>query len=411
MDWLQLLNELKTVKSKKGWSRKSWIEDLTVRAEVLLIEADENHLSINFEEIKNILDILLGHLRKFGDYSQIIYMDMRAARWAERVGLFDYAVELFTDAVKTALENDSPGNQIQAMEELGEVLRKSARFQQAEKCQEEAYKLAESNELSRLQAHALNNLGVIRVEQGRLSDGEDKFREALELLIADSDPQLEAHLLNNLGVIQSIRGNSEEAYTELTRALAIREQIHDQRGYAETCHNIGMVMNDLGRYKDSEGYLEKALNIAGNLGEGPLLSNIRLAKADLMLNLCLYEIAMRCALEALVPLRKMNDPLGISDALRIAGVSLLRLANHRKARDLLSEALKIAQTHNHVQGIAQICESLAELELSSGSTKKFQDFFESSKKAYQTLDNRDALERLKSLNSPPKKPQSVNNRS
>jgi tetratricopeptide (TPR) repeat protein len=335
-------------------------------------------------------------LASVDDVSLRLRLLLKTARWAERHGFIDEAEQLYKNTGDAAVSAGDPEKYIQSLEELGELYRRCGRFKDAERCQNLALNSAQTHHIPQLAAHAMNNLGIIATEQGRLTPARDLFSNALDLLENDPEPLLEGHLYNNLGVLLCIEGRPEAAYPEFQRALTYRRQANDEKGFAETAHNLGMAMMDMGRFEDAEEHLGHALELSRKTKEKRLQGNILLSKAQLLLKLKLYPVALEYGKKALALLKRMRDPLGVSDAMRICGSALLEMNRLDAARTILNEGLQLASDHHHILGIAEIHEILMRVELRNAHTAEAEFHYKMSKKAFSQLRNEAAVARLDS---------------
>ncbi len=405
--WKEILTALNADDTtEKGLDSAAWIQNLAIRAEILMIQAASPPARIATPEIQSILTEILEKLRADLPPDIAVNLHRRAARWADRNGLWDFALTLYALTIDLSRTSDDISGMVEAMEELGEIHRRKGAFETAGEWQNRALGIAEEHHLYAYQAHAHNNLGAINVETGDLDAAETRFNQALELLENEPHPVLDTHINNNLGVVHCIRGNPETAYSRLIIALAGREQTGDRKGYAETAHNLAMALMDLERYTESETYIDNALTTSRSLGESALTANILVSRAELMLNISLYEIAGNCAEEALEYLKTLGDPLGLADAMRIAGAAARHMKQNNIAREMLECALTLAETHHFTQGIAQTCSELGELFKAESHSKKSSQFFEIARKAYLELGNtvaaNRAQDRMDALNKPSK---------
>ncbi len=393
-EWQQLLSEVKKAASDRSPEKQALLNDLVLKAEVLLLNSSSP--SGSESETESLLRTILSVFSESPERENIAGLYLRVARWAEWNGKNEFAVALFKKCGAEAARNQNIALQVQALEELGEVYRRRGEFAQASECQSNAGNLAASNGLDALNAHAINNLGVIDVETGNLDSAESKFRSALALAENSQEDILKGHLLNNLGVIQSIRGNFQQAYTEFIRALPIRKACNDVQGFIETSHNLGKCMMEMAEYDTSGDYINQALNHARSLGNAYLIADILLSRAELMLKISQYEIAVKCAEEALAEFKKFNDPLGCADAIRIIGSGFLSNGRLEEAENFLRNAQKIAREYAHPLGVAETSELLMEVHFQLKNFSRFEAAYRQAKNAFTAINNQSALNRLNS---------------
>ena len=87
--------------------------------------------------------------------------------------------------------------------------------------------------------------------------------------------------------------------------------------------------------------------------------------------------------------------MGITDALRISGGSLLKLGKTEEARELLGDALDTARKRQYAQGAAQAAECLAELELKENRFSNARPFLEAAISIYESMNNTTAVKQLR----------------
>ncbi len=126
---------------------------------------------------------------------------------------------------------------------LGLALADLRRFEEAAECQRLA--VAADPEL----APAHNNLGLALKELGRLGEAEACYRRALALR-----PEF-AEALNNLGNLLRTLERLEEAVLAYRRALEIRPD------HADAHYNLANTLRDLGRQKEGEHHFREGLRL------------------------------------------------------------------------------------------------------------------------------------------------------
>ena len=145
-------------------------------------------------------------------------------------------------------------NDAQAWTNLGCVLWKLRRFDEAQECLQRAVALKPHL----MEAH--NNLGGVLEERGQLAQAAERYRIAIGV-----DPSRpEAHC--NLGSILHRMGKFEEASREYICA------INGSPSYADAWSNLGAALQALGQFVDSEKCLRRAVELDSNRCK--ILSNL-----------------------------------------------------------------------------------------------------------------------------------------
>jgi tetratricopeptide (TPR) repeat protein len=386
--WQKLLARVKRAASDRSADNQDLYIKLADQAELLLMQSSlQDSFKSDPTAIVPILDQLLNELIRVCPKGKKPGLFLRAARWAESSGITTFAERMFQMMGTSAAEIDNFELHTQALEELGEVYRRQGEFEKARICQEDARVTAHQQNLTALEAHAVNNLGVIDVETGNFDNAGEKFETALELAEISGETLLLGHLYNNIGVIYCLKGLPEKAYSELNRAMALRANAHDDKGYIETCHNLGKCLMDLEKYKESSEFLTEALNKARNLRIAFIEADILLSRADLMLRISQFEIALQCAREALASHKKMDNPLGVADAMRLSGTILLKLGKKSEAIQMLLTAYGIVEKIGHPNGCAEVSEVLMAIYLEAGNSSEAEKYFRIAHQVYLNLQN------------------------
>ena len=127
--------------------------------------------------------------------------------------------------------HDSERNLAVAMANLGDVLRRQQRFEEAERTTRQALELKVKlyGEEALETAGVRNNLGIVQYDQGRFDDAERTLQSALTIREAKgsaNDPAL-ATTLSNLAAVWISKGNLAAASGALERALTMLEKRYD----------------------------------------------------------------------------------------------------------------------------------------------------------------------------------------
>lgn len=368
--------------------------------EVLLVEEDHAHCEQTIDDAARCLKLVLDNCTwPIGSHREIRAFS-RIARWSARLGLQDLVFPVYQRLLQLT---EAAGDQtlyIQSLEELGDLYRKQGDFARASELQRQAADRARAECHPELEAHACNNLGVIEVELGHLTEAEILLSQALELLESSPEPLLEGHVYNNLGVIQCIKGQPEKGCIEFNRALLYRDMARDRIGFAETLHNLGLTCTELNRWDEADDYLEKALMIARELGHNQSIGNIQLARSELALKREQIIISHKLAEEASQCYRRVNDPLGTADALKLQGEAAIRANRPDEAERLLEEALQLNEKFHHRLGLAQCREILFRICLMNNDHLKSELHRKAAIELWTHLGNDTAVFRLSDSKSP-----------
>jgi tetratricopeptide (TPR) repeat protein len=200
---------------------------------------------------------------------------------------------------------------------------------------------------------ANNLLGAATFELGELDESHAAFARALELAGADGDHLLVARATNNLGAIANLRGDRDTALAHFQLAIPAYQQLGHTMGLAESCHNIAIAYRDARRLEEADEYEQRAIAYARESGSERLGAMARAGRAELSLMRGDPAMAERGALMTSAEYRRLEDPIGVADALRLAGEARVALGTSATAVEALDEAVQLATAHGAVLVLAE----------------------------------------------------------
>lgn len=192
---------------------------------------------------------------------------------------------------------------------------------------------------------ATNLLGAAAFELGDLEESRSAFARAVEMASADGDHLLVARATNNLGAIANLRGERETALAHFQLAIPAYQQLGHTVGLAESCHNIAIAYRDARRLREAEEYERRALEYAQDAGSETVAAMARTGRAELSLLSGDPRLAEIGAEMAAREYRRLNDPIGEADALRLVGEARAVSGDLGAAMPTLNEAIRLAELH------------------------------------------------------------------
>ena len=193
---------------------------------------------------------------------------------------------------------------------------------------------------------ACNLLGAAAFELGDLTESHAAFSRALELANADGDHLLVARATNNLGAIANLRGDRGTALAHFQLAIPAYQQLGHTVGLAESCHNIAIAYRDERRLDDADEYERRAIEYAREGGTRVIGAMARAGRAELSLLRGDPRMAEIGALMAASEYRRLSDPIGEADAMRLAGEARTGFGAFGRALEALDEAVSLATAHH-----------------------------------------------------------------
>lgn len=183
-----------------------------------------------------------------------------------------------------------------AWRELGEVQRRSARWNAARHSFNQALSLTlkENDPVEMAICHLA--LGMLLVVRGNYAEASHHLEEAKRLYEGFLPaPQL-ADVYNNQAIIAYRQRNFDRALALFEAALEVDFRLEDSEGVAKRTANIGLVHLDRGQFKEAEALLKEALTMGEKLDNRQIIAN------------CLGNLGIAASLQ-----RKPNAALALYD--------------------------------------------------------------------------------------------------
>ena len=229
---------------------------------------------------------------------------------------------------------------------------------------------AESGNLD-ASARVLLNIGSVLAKQGDLAGSERVTEQALNVFRKQGDQSRLAAALSDLGELCQMQGELPKAESLVRESLAIFAKLNMRSGENVVTSDLADVLWQEGRFREAKNMLEPMvanLHGGGNkslLGSAALtLGAIAEAQGDMPTALRNYQAAVALFKDA-------GDKTGYAGAERLAGKAFLREADFVNARQVLSEALSIAQGIGATADTALGQVALAELTLAQDGPPDF----------------------------------------
>lgn len=213
---------------------------------------------------------------------------------------------------------------------------------------------------------ACNLLGAATFELGDLTESHAAFSRALELANADGDHLLVARATNNLGAIANLRGDRGTALAHFQLAIPAYQQLGHAVGLAESCHNIAIAYRDERRLDEADEYERRAIEYARESGSRMVGAMARAGRAELSLLRGDPRMAEIGALMAASEYRRLADPIGEADALRLAGEARSAYGAFDRALAALNDSVTLSTAHDAALIRAEALRARAEAHLGHG---------------------------------------------
>lgn len=211
--------------------------------------------------------------------------------------------------------------------------------------------------IPRLELDRLNLEGMLRFETGDTAGAESCWRELLARAGTDKSDEFTARANNNLGIIYTLQARSAEAVMSYQRALGAYQLLGTRRGIAQTHQNLGITYRDLEQFDNSDHHFEEAMRFARESN-----SEDEVGRAEYERALLIYldrrdaDLARVTVRRAIGRFTSLNDPVGISDSVRVLAMIELGEGNLGDAVAYTERALDDARRVGHVLLEAELLE-------------------------------------------------------
>jgi tetratricopeptide (TPR) repeat protein len=214
--------------------------------------------------------------------------------------------------------------------------------------------------ISRLELDRLNLEGMLRFETGDIIGAEASWRDLLARADSERSDDFTARANNNLGIIYTLQARTAEAVMSYQRALTAYQMLGAWRGLAQSHQNLGITYRELRAFDDADNHFVQAIRFAGESG-----SEDEMGRAEYERALLIYisrrdaSLARVGANRAMGRFSLLNDPIGVSDSLRVLAMIDLGEGKLLEARKSAENALSEARRVGHLLLQGELLEVLA----------------------------------------------------
>ncbi len=195
-------------------------------------------------------DLLLGHARRL-----------------DVLGRAEAEVKTLEEA--KSLAGGDAGQRAKVGNELGDLFRRLARYEDARRELEEALALYRSLSDRVGEACTTVNLGAVAWHVGRFDEAFALDRCCLEIARQIGHRGHEAAAEGNLGIVCWSTGRNDEAHAHYQRSLVLYREIGDRPSEALTSANLGLAYYAQGHYGEARKHFEHALAVSRAIGYRP----------------------------------------------------------------------------------------------------------------------------------------------
>jgi tetratricopeptide (TPR) repeat protein len=257
---------------------------------------------------------------------------------AEKAGVLDRADSIYREVGEAA---STPRLMAEVLLRRSHVHRSWGMSAEAIRLAQQGRGLAHQAQMAELEAELLNAEGAVHQSRGDLDEADRLFGSMLAIT---EDARIRGIALQNLGGNAGMRGDLEEAERCFRSSAELFARAGYRRGEAFCVDNHGRVLLDRGDFDASRPVLEKAVALAGEVGDLDLLALATLNLGEALLSLGALDQAEDCAAQSLGYFTASDNPWRTVDCLRAQGDICARKGEKANARRCYERAMELALT-------------------------------------------------------------------
>lgn len=317
----------------------------------------------NYQEaLKSYFEGLIA-AEKDNDTLRIIQLLKNIGLTYRETGNFDKAISHLSKALQIAEKNKLNDELADIFNIMGGVYLKFSQPSKAIEYYKQSLNIRETLGYKQSSINTLNNLAKAYLLLKNKAESITSLNKALELSKEIGDPLAEANIHNELGNTYLSIEDYPEALRRYLLALKIRQSYGKDEDIARTMVNIALVYRRLGLFRNAQKYMSEAKGLTENLDAKPDLKiYIYQNMGNVFYDQKQYTDAINAYQKALELSEKKGDDLQVTRVLRNIAQTYLDLNKPSKARNTITQAIKIALRSNQNQVLADLYNTLGNIE-------------------------------------------------
>lgn len=216
--------------------------------------------------------------------------------------------------------------------------------------------------------HLLLTLGRTYERLSHLEKAYETYKTALELAERHQDLNSKAELLGQMGRVLTRWQRWDEAVAFLEQSSQVYEELGDVLGQAQTIVRRGTVYVEQGNYDAAKEVYEKALLLGERVDDKKTIARANNNMAILATIQGQMDEAIAQYEACLVMYVELGDERGMSGAYHNLGMTYADLEDWTSAMDAYEKGFEVAQKNGHLDIMANIHLSMAEVMLEMGNS-------------------------------------------
>ena len=216
--------------------------------------------------------------------------------------------------------------------------------------------------------HLLLTLGRTYERLSHLEKAFETYEKALILSDRHQDLKSRAELLSHMGRVLTRWQRWDEALKNLDSSRAIYEMLNDVRGQALVLLRRGTVFIEKGDYASAQDVYQAALSLGDQIGNKGIIARacnnlaiVATIQGDFDNAISQYELCIQMY-------RELGDARGLGNTYLNLGMAHTDREHWTSAMDAYEKGFEVAQAHSHLDIMANIHLSMAEVMLEMGNS-------------------------------------------
>jgi len=297
--------------------------------------------------------------RSGGDVESLLHALELGGRCYESLASYDRALEKFELLRQVAQQNERPEAEADAWLHVGRAHKKTGQFEKGIAAYRQAIDCLEPSQGQLVRGRALLNWGSIDFECGQYEQAKERWLQSLALFEEMGVDEL-GHALSNLAVLATVRGDLDEALDLYERALSIDAGEGPSIDRMLTLYSMGMLRVDQERWDEALDLYAQSMELCTATRAFVHQPAIELNQAEALIGKGNLVAAREVCSKGLRGFRRLDDGLGVADALRLYGRICRLERDWQEAATCLEKSIDI---NRQFEGSVYLGEALYELGL------------------------------------------------
>jgi tetratricopeptide (TPR) repeat protein len=221
------------------------------------------------------------------------------------------------------------------------------------------------------ESNALSVLGNYYLSVGDHGKAFSCFTSSMKILESnDGSESALGAAYNDLGMVLATQEEYEKAVAYYNKSIKIFKKLKDEMGVASLLTNIGACYDAMGKNEEALNYYNKTLEVGIRLKDDYIMAGSYINIGVSYLHKDEYKQATVCFEKALALNKQMNHLPGICNSLNNLAEVCYYEGNPKKALPYLLESRELAKSINSVQQIMECSKSLCKVYEELGEYKK-----------------------------------------